>query len=87
MAWILWYYRLYNAAKKDAAFTYAWFFLGYLVHIFWCIWSAVCAPLPTPDCRSLAFGWLSRFPACCTWWRRDSVHGATCSLLLPCDMT
>ena len=43
VAWILWYYRLYNAAKKDAAFTYAWFFLAYLVHIFWCIWSAVCA--------------------------------------------
>ena len=50
VAWILWYYRLYNAAKKDAAFTYAWFFLAYLVHIFWCIWSAVCAfpPLLRP---------------------------------------
>ena len=46
VAWILWYYRLYNAAKKDAAFTYAWFFLAYLVHIFWCIWSAVCAHSP-----------------------------------------
>ena len=45
VAWILWYIRLYNAAKKDAAFTYAWFFLAYLVHIFWCIWSAVCAPI------------------------------------------
>ena len=51
VAWILWYYRLYNAAKKDAAFTYAWFFLAYLVHIFWCIWSAVCAPLAVISSR------------------------------------
>lgn len=45
VAWILWYYRLYNAAKKDAAFTYAWFFLAYMVHIIWCIWSAISPPI------------------------------------------
>ena len=69
VAWILWYYRLYNAAKKDAAFTYAWFFLAYLVHIFWCIWSAVCAPLPTSDRMSR---WL-RCLACCLVSVRSEV--------------
>ena len=49
-AWVLWYNRLYNAAKKDAAFTYAWFFLAYLIHIIWCIWSAICASLPLCMC-------------------------------------
>ena len=40
------YMRLYNAAIKDRAFTYAWFFLLYLVHIAFCIWSAIAPPLP-----------------------------------------
>ena len=40
------YKRLYNAAIKDRAFTYAWFFLFYLVHIGWCIWAAVSPPIP-----------------------------------------
>ena len=40
------YRRLYNAAIKDRAVTYAWFFLFYLVHIAFCIWSAVSPPLP-----------------------------------------
>lgn len=44
-AWFVWYIRLYTAAIKDAAFTYAWFFLAYLIHIFWCIWSAVSPPI------------------------------------------
>ncbi|KAK9819936.1 hypothetical protein WJX72_004131 [[Myrmecia] bisecta] len=45
-AWILWYMRLYHAAIKDRAFTYAWFFLLYLVHIAFCLWSAIAPPLP-----------------------------------------
>lgn len=44
-AWFVWYIRLYTASIKDAAFTYAWFFLAYLIHIFWCIWSAVSPPI------------------------------------------
>jgi len=44
-AWMIWYIRLYTAAIKDRAFTYAWFFLAYLIHIFWCIWSAVSPPI------------------------------------------
>ena len=40
------YRRLYNAAIKDRAVTYAWFFLMYLIHIAFCIWSAVSPPLP-----------------------------------------
>lgn len=38
--------RLYNAAIKDRAFTYAWFFLMFAAHIIFCIWSAVSPPLP-----------------------------------------
>ena len=36
---------MYNAAVKDRAFTYAWFFLFFLVHIAFCIWAAVSPPL------------------------------------------
>lgn len=38
--------RLYNAAIKDRAFTYAWFFLMYACHMIFCIWSAISPPLP-----------------------------------------
>jgi secretory carrier-associated membrane protein len=38
--------RLYNAAIKDRAFTYAWFFLMYAAHLIFCVWSAVSPPLP-----------------------------------------
>ena len=40
------YRRLYNAAIKDRALTYALFFLAYLIHIAFCIWSAIAPPLP-----------------------------------------
>lgn len=40
------YRRLYNAAIKDRALTYALFFLAYLVHIAFCVWSAIAPPLP-----------------------------------------
>ena len=39
------YKRVYNAAIKDRAFTYAWFFLFFLIHIAFCIWAAVSPPL------------------------------------------
>ncbi len=45
-AWFCRYRRLYNAAIKDRAVTYAWFFLMYLIHIAFCVWSAVSPPLP-----------------------------------------
>ena len=40
------YRRLYNAAIKDRAVTYAWFFIAYLMHIAFCVWSAIAPPLP-----------------------------------------
>lgn len=44
-ALFLWYFRLYNAAKKDGAVGYAAFFLFFLVNIAWCIFSAVAPPI------------------------------------------
>lgn len=44
-AWALWYIRLYTASIKDRAFTYAFFFLAFCIHIFWCIWSAISPPI------------------------------------------
>lgn len=46
IAWWAWYRRLYNAAIKDRAVTYAWFFIAYLIHIAFCVWSAIAPPLP-----------------------------------------
>ena len=40
------YMRVYNAAIKDRAFTYAIFFLFFCIHIIFCIWSAISPPLP-----------------------------------------
>jgi len=40
------YMRVYNAAIKDRAFTYAVFFLFYFIHIIFCVWSAISPPLP-----------------------------------------
>jgi hypothetical protein len=44
-AWMIWYIRLYTASIKDRAFTYAFFFLAFCIHIFWCIWSAISPPI------------------------------------------
>lgn len=44
-ALFLWYFRLYNAAKKDGAVGYAAFFLFFLVNIAWCIFCAVAPPI------------------------------------------
>ncbi|GMH40006.1 hypothetical protein BSKO_07910 [Bryopsis sp. KO-2023] len=43
-AWVLWYGRLYNAAKNDRAFTFMCFFIGYLAHIAFCILAAIAIP-------------------------------------------
>ena len=40
------YMRVYNAAIKDRAFTYAIFFIFFCVHIIFCVWSAISPPLP-----------------------------------------
>ena len=40
------YMRVYNAAIKDRAFTYAIFFLFFFIHIVFCVWSAISPPLP-----------------------------------------
>jgi hypothetical protein len=40
------YMRVYNAAIKDRAFTYAVFFVFFSVHIVFCVWSAISPPLP-----------------------------------------
>ena len=40
------YMRVYNAAIKDRAFTYAIFFLFFFIHIIFCVWSAISPPLP-----------------------------------------
>ena len=38
--------RVYNAAIKDRAFTYAVFFVFFCIHIIFCVWSAISPPLP-----------------------------------------
>ena len=40
------YMRVYNAAIKDRAFTYAIFFMFFFIHIIFCVWSAISPPLP-----------------------------------------
>lgn len=44
-ALFLWYFRLYNAAKKDGAVGYAAFFLFFLLNVVWCIFCAVAPPI------------------------------------------
>ena len=47
------YMRVYNAAIKDRAFTYAIFFMFFFIHIIFCVWSAISPPLPfSNDCES-----------------------------------
>ena len=62
--------RLYNAAIKDRAFTYAWFFLMFAAHIIFCIWSAVSPPLPLGNAWShtgFILGVQARARAACQW--------------------
>lgn len=48
-AWLIWYGRLYNAAKNDRAFTFMFFFIGHMVHIAFCIFAAIAIPVGESD--------------------------------------
>lgn len=41
----MWYWRLYNGVKSDRAFSYVGFFIGYLIHVAYCIWAAIAIPI------------------------------------------
>ena len=43
-AYILWYSRIYNAAIKDSAIGYSFFFAGFMANLVFSIWSAVGEP-------------------------------------------
>ncbi|XP_062207074.1 secretory carrier-associated membrane protein 2-like [Phragmites australis] len=45
-AYVLWYRPLYNAMRTESALKFGWFFLFYLLHILFCVWSAVGPPFP-----------------------------------------
>ena len=45
LAFILWYYRLYQAAANDAALKYFMYFFFYFVHIVFCFWACISPPL------------------------------------------
>ncbi|XP_066307119.1 secretory carrier-associated membrane protein 2-like [Miscanthus floridulus] len=45
-AYVLWYRPLYNAMRTESALKFGWFFLFYLIHILFCVWSAVAPPFP-----------------------------------------
>ncbi|CAI9760197.1 unnamed protein product [Fraxinus pennsylvanica] len=44
-AYVLWYRPLYRAFRTESAMKYGWFFLFYLLHIAFCIFSAVAPPV------------------------------------------
>ncbi|XP_020576624.1 secretory carrier-associated membrane protein 2-like [Phalaenopsis equestris] len=44
-AYVLWYRPLYNAMRTDSALKFGWFFLFYVLHIAFCIFSAVAPPI------------------------------------------
>ncbi|KAL3519667.1 hypothetical protein ACH5RR_017816 [Cinchona calisaya] len=44
-AYVLWYRPLYRAVKTDSAMKFGWFFMFYLLHIGFCIFSAVAPPV------------------------------------------
>ncbi|KAJ8506816.1 hypothetical protein OPV22_007702 [Ensete ventricosum] len=45
-AYLLWYRPLYRAMRTDSALSFGWFFIFYLVHIAFCVYSAVAPPFP-----------------------------------------
>jgi hypothetical protein len=45
-AYVLWYRPLYNAMRTESALKFGWFFLFYMIHIIFCVWSAVSPPFP-----------------------------------------
>jgi len=44
LAFMLWHFRLYHAAKNDAAFKYFTFFFFFFVHIVFCFWACISPP-------------------------------------------
>ncbi|CAA3026258.1 secretory carrier-associated membrane 2-like [Olea europaea subsp. europaea] len=44
-AYVLWYRPLYRAFRTESAMKYGWFFLFYLLHIAFCVFSAVAPPV------------------------------------------
>ncbi|KAL5579342.1 hypothetical protein UlMin_011784 [Ulmus minor] len=44
-SYVLWYRPLYRAFRTDSAFKFGWFFLFYVIHIGFCIFSAVAPPI------------------------------------------
>ncbi|XP_020091957.1 secretory carrier-associated membrane protein 1-like isoform X2 [Ananas comosus] len=44
-AYVLWYRPLYRAMRTESALKFGWFFLFYLLHICFCIYSAVAPPV------------------------------------------
>lgn len=44
-AFVLWYMRLYNAAIKDSALSYALFFMFFMAHMVFVGWSAIAPPI------------------------------------------
>ncbi|KAG6472215.1 hypothetical protein ZIOFF_069674 [Zingiber officinale] len=45
-AYWLWYRPLYRAMRIDSALSFGWFFIFYLIHLAFCIYSAVAPPFP-----------------------------------------
>ncbi|KAF3443859.1 hypothetical protein FNV43_RR13549 [Rhamnella rubrinervis] len=43
--YVLWYRPLYRATRTDSALKFGWFFLFYMLHIGFCIFSAVAPPI------------------------------------------
>ncbi|XP_021740484.1 secretory carrier-associated membrane protein 1-like isoform X1 [Chenopodium quinoa] len=44
-AYVLWYRPLYRAFRTESAMNFGWFFLFYLIHVGFCIFSAVAPPI------------------------------------------
>ncbi|KAH7662371.1 SCAMP protein [Dioscorea alata] len=44
-AYVLWYKPLYRAMRTESALKFSWFFMFYLLHIVFCIFSAVAPPI------------------------------------------
>ncbi|XP_042493847.1 secretory carrier-associated membrane protein 1-like [Macadamia integrifolia] len=44
-AYVLWYRPLYRAMRNESALKFGWFFLFYMLHIIFCIFSAVAPPI------------------------------------------
>ena len=56
-AWFLWYRPLYKAMMKDGALSFAMFFLTFLAHLAFCIYTAISpSASPWPLARAWCLG-------------------------------